>query len=82
MEHIPISLKNALNIICGLTEFELDRSERMALKEALPLFESSYSLLIILEEIIDMSSKNQIDVNKIKNLICYAKSGFANESKI
>ncbi len=81
MKDVTDSLHKALNTIDGLTEFELDRSEKIALQKVLPLFESSYALLTTLEDMIDMTTIGEVELNKIKDLIKYAKSGFKNENK-
>ncbi len=81
MKDVTDSLHKALNTIDGLTEFELDRSEKIALQKVLPLFESSYALLTTLEDMIDMTTIGEVELNKIKDLIKYAKSGFKDENK-
>ncbi len=79
MNNITNTLHKALNVINGLTEFELDRSERKAVAAAFPLFETAYQLLTILEQIIITVPFDEMELNKMKTLMNYAKSGFEND---
>lgn len=76
MNDIIKTLHKALNTIDGLSEFELDKSEKVALREVLPLFESSYALLTTIEDILDITTVGEVKLSEIHKLVNYAKSGF------
>ena len=67
--------KIALHAIENITEFEVNTEQKKALKMSLPLLESSYALLEVLESILDISVNTDVnELKKIKKVIEYAKS--------
>lgn len=65
----------ALHAIERITEFEVNTDQKNAIQESLPLLESAYDLLELLENLLNVSIHTDInDLKKIEKVISYAKS--------
>lgn len=70
----------ALYAINTITEFEIATSEKKAIQDCLPLFEEAFSILNILNNIVDVSKETKLNayhINKIKWLMKYAETKIA-----